>query len=88
MTDKRLVKIVEFYSDLELFVDKYKEVPSELKDFALLRLGAEKAVEREGLAKASYIISKILKTTLGISLGKDDDFKGLFDDMDKKNTMH
>ena len=50
MTDKRLVKIVEFYSDLELFVDKYKEVPSELKDFALLRLGAEKAVEREGLA--------------------------------------
>ena len=89
MTDKRLSNLVEFYQDLESFVGNYQDVHPDVKDFALLRLAVEGISEKKGLVKASYIISKTLKTTLGISLGKDDDFKGLFnDDMDEKNTMH
>jgi len=89
MTDKRLNNLIEFYQDLEIYVDKYQDVHPDAKDIALLRLAVEGMTEKMGLVKTSYIISNTLKKTLGISLGKDEDFKGLFSDhMDEKKTMH
>ena len=88
MTAKRLNNLIEFYQDLETYVDKYQDVHPDVKDFALLRLAVEGISEKKGLVKASYIISKTLKTTLGISLGKDDDFSGILNDSLDKNTMH
>jgi len=93
MTDKRLHKntateLIEFYDDLEKFIDKNDKLSYELKAVTLLRLGMETLSEKEGLEKACYIMSSILKTTLGISLGKDDDFSGILNDSLDKNTMH
>ena len=89
MTDKRLSNLVEFYQDLESFVGNYQDVHPDVKDFALLRLAVEGMTEKKGLVQTCYIISNTLKKTLGKSLGKDEDFKGvLSDDMGKKNTMH
>lgn len=88
MSDKRLSNVIEFYQDLENFVNDYQNVNSDLKDITLLRLAVDGMSEKIGLVKTSYIISNTLKNTLGISLGKDEDFNELLSDYMNKKTMH
>jgi len=81
--------LVKFYEHLEDVVENETKIKDSLKVVTLFRVALELAAKDMGLVKASYLMARLQHVSLGASLGMEDDFNGILEELcTKKPTLN